>query len=107
MPQVNPLEPLGLLAVKDMASFIFKLQIESNARTGVLWKSGPQQPSPNLGTKSMLKISLLPEKHLGAETMNFRNPGGQVAESQLPHTQNSPKGSSCEPGAIGCHHADE
>lgn len=30
----------------------------------------------------MLKIFLLPEKHLGTETMNFRDPGGQVAENQ-------------------------
>lgn len=107
MPQDNPREPLGLLVVKDMVSFIFELQVEFNVRTGLPWKAGPQQPSPNLSKKKMLKIFLLSERHLGTETMNFRDPGGQVAESEPPPRQNSPKGSSCEPGAPGCHGADE
>lgn len=84
MPQDNPREPLGLLVVKDMVSFIFELQVEFNVRTGLPWKAGPQQPSPNLSKKKMLKIFLLSERHLGTETMNFRDPGGQVAESEPP-----------------------
>lgn len=65
-----------MCGVKDGALLIFKLKVESSVQTGVWWKSGPQQPPPNLFTKNKLGIFLLPGKHLGAETMNFRDGEG-------------------------------
>lgn len=76
MPQDNPREPLGLLVVKDMVSFIFELQVEFNVRTGLPWKAGPQQPSPNLSKKKNAQNLSLAREASGNRNHEFQRPRG-------------------------------